>query len=408
MGRRHWLCASACTPGDENTNGDCVGGSCQYSCKLGFGSCDGDDTTCEVDFSADGDCGACGKSCATAECTSLGDEYACNDPIDIAAGTDHTCALRADGSVWCWGVNTFGQLGTASGVQMEPFPGKMDLPAIRFTRIEAFSGRTCALSEEGELHCTVQGNNQSPPVHQDLGQVVHDFSVGSQICVLSDDNGNTPGCFTSSSAGSPSLSSVGAAGAKRVASGGGHVCVIRSNDHVQCHGSNDFGQAGDASLNAVSAPGFEITSFEAAGLGAGAQHTCALDKAGALRCWGSNMDRQSGGFSSVQPDPVVIATNVARYIAGPRHNALLPSGAAELWAWGDNATFQVAETGTDRQTPAEYRSIAGTILDVANGGGHTCVLLETGVITCWGTGTSGQLGNGSLSTSAAAVDVEWN
>ncbi|HEX6036934.1 PKD domain-containing protein [Longimicrobium sp.] len=80
--------------------------------------------------------------------------------VDVRVGSLHACGLEADGEVWCWGMNQFGQLGadasqtcgTAYPYPCSSTPLKVDTE-LRFTRLDAGRGHTCALTAEGEAYC---------------------------------------------------------------------------------------------------------------------------------------------------------------------------------------------------------------------------------------------------------------
>jgi alpha-tubulin suppressor-like RCC1 family protein len=65
---------------------------------------------------------------------------------------DHTCAIRKDRSVWCWGSNEYGELGTGTRGTPEPAPVKVTKVAdVR--ALAAAAGRTCAVDGEGRVTC---------------------------------------------------------------------------------------------------------------------------------------------------------------------------------------------------------------------------------------------------------------
>jgi alpha-tubulin suppressor-like RCC1 family protein len=69
----------------------------------------------------------------------------------VAAGASHTCVLDGAGRAWCWGLNTLGQAGTASGdVVHRPTPVDGEL---RFSRLVAGAYHTCGITAAGALRC---------------------------------------------------------------------------------------------------------------------------------------------------------------------------------------------------------------------------------------------------------------
>lgn len=72
--------------------------------------------------------------------------------IEVSVGSDHTCARKTDGTLWCWGKNTDGQLGigntTASTV-----PVQVTGLAGNVTSVSVGNGHTCARKTDGTLWC---------------------------------------------------------------------------------------------------------------------------------------------------------------------------------------------------------------------------------------------------------------
>ena len=117
-------CGTACGVFSHTKAAVCVAGACAVGpCDDGYADCDGDaGNGCEAPLATSKtDCGACGTVCATS-CR----DGACDDPIEVSAGADYTCAIRASGSLWCWGSDSHRQIGVGqTGVPLE-----LRLPAL--------------------------------------------------------------------------------------------------------------------------------------------------------------------------------------------------------------------------------------------------------------------------------------
>jgi alpha-tubulin suppressor-like RCC1 family protein len=44
------------------------------------------------------------------------------DVAEVAVGLDYTCARKTDGTLWCWGYNSYGQLGDGTTVEKNTAP----------------------------------------------------------------------------------------------------------------------------------------------------------------------------------------------------------------------------------------------------------------------------------------------
>jgi len=71
--------------------------------------------------------------------------------IRLAIGGFHTCALKRDGTVWCWGYNRYGQLG--DGTRMDRYTPVQVVNLTDVIQISAGALHTCALKRDGTVWC---------------------------------------------------------------------------------------------------------------------------------------------------------------------------------------------------------------------------------------------------------------
>jgi alpha-tubulin suppressor-like RCC1 family protein len=184
---------------------------------------------------------------------------------------------------------------------------------------------------------------------------------------------------------------------------------VLSDGAVKCWGSDDDGQLGrdGPPAPATAVPG--IT--RAAGVTAGADHTCAVLEDARVMCWGSNRRGQLGRHvlerGKIIPTPAPVATISAarRVAAGGEHTcALVEDGGVKCWGRNDAGQLGDGST-TDSVVPVGVHGISGAVT-LAAGRLHTCALLRDGAARCWGANTAGQLGNPRLTPSLVAVAIE--
>lgn len=128
----------------------------------------------------------------------------------------------------------------------------------------------------------------------------------------------------------------------------------------------------------------------------GDYHNCAITGAGGVKCWGDNLDGELGDGSRTFADaavPVIgLSSGVTRIAAGARHTcAVLASG--QVSCWGDNAAGQLGDgTTEDRDRPVLVPGVTDAVA-VTAGRVHTCVLTAAGAVKCWGDNEFGKLGD---------------
>ena len=191
-----------------------------------------------------------------------------------------------------------------------------------------------------------------------------------------------------------------ASGVQAIAANGGHTCALLVGGSVSCWGRNNFGQLGDGSVSERRVPTPVLGLLESAtALTAGANHTCALLQSGAVACWGRNVSGQLGNGTNVYQKTPVAVTGlggpVTKLAAGANHTcALLQTGVIQCW--GDNPNGQLGDGGrVARNLPVAVSGLAGSVISLATGSDHTCAILTDGSVQCWGDNARGQLGDGS-------------
>lgn len=197
----------------------------------------------------------------------------------------------------------------------------------------------------------------------------------------------------------------------QVVSGSGHTCTLSATGVVRCWGYNQYGQLGD-NVTAFS----RLSPAEVGGLAggvvaltAGTDHTCALLVGGAVKCWGRNIAGQLGDGSTTDRyapvDVVGLGSDVAAIDSGGFSTCALTTAGA-VKCWGSNAFGQVGDgSTTDRPAPVDVVSLSGGAAAISVGGSHACALSQTGAVQCWGNNIAGELGDGTTTNRSVPVAV---
>lgn len=209
-------------------------------------------------------------------------------------------------------------------------------------------------------------------------------------------------------------------GSLMIAAGHNYSCAVLTNGAVKCWGENYVGQLGLGDTNMYGNTSSTIGSglptinigqtvkYIAAGE---SNTTCAIRADDKTVCWGSgnnnllgtglgiaNMGDQSGEMGSALT-PIDFGSSYAVTLSeGDNHIcALLASGAVKCWGYNDFGQLGVnGNIGTTEEL-ATWPAVdlnGRTAVAVSAGAAHTCAILNTGAVTCWGLNTYGQLGYG--------------
>lgn len=285
--------------------------------------------------------------------------------VSASAGADFTLALKADGTLWAWGGNDYGQLGRGSTEASAQPVQILD----QVTAVSAGDYHAAALRTDGTLW--TWGDNL-------FGQ-------------LGD------GALSSRTAPALVLTQVTA-----VSAGANATAALRADGTLWTWGDNLFGQLGDGTLETRPLPRQILSGVAAVSMGG--YHAVTLGTDGTLWTWGSTIDGQLGqgamgesSQSQTTPTPVELpAGTPCQLSAGTSHTAVLTQEGT-LFTWGRDATGQLGRT----ESPAlpGLVSTAQGAAAVAAGTYHTACLLTDGTLVSWG--PEGLLGGGSATTMAS-------
>ena len=252
------------------------------------------------------------------------DAVGITDAKGIACGASFACALRAGGTVACWGNGLGGQLGNGLK-QLQPSPGPVSMLSDA-VGISAGESHACAVKADGKVVCW--GDN----VNGQLG-------TGDQM------ERTTPTVITS-------LDAMGI-----VAAGSRSSCAAKKAGGVFCWGANELGQLGSGAANVTPNPSpTAVSGLDAVALWAGRDHACAVRRGGAVACWGAGFVGQIGDgqpratATTPTPSPTAVSgiTNAVGVGTGGDHSCSATSTGTIL-CWGDNTHGEIGSGGAGDQ-----------------------------------------------------------
>ena len=295
----------------------------------------------------------------------------------VWAAGGRTCAI--DGvTLYCWGQNTDGQLGTGT-VQN----ASSRQPVVTLQSPSAIGlglSHSCACDSVGQAFCW--GRNA-------------DGQLGL---------GNT--AATSRPTAVPGLRDC-----TGMAGGAQHTCGLHQGGTLSCWGGNAKGQLGQgaASATPVTMPRLVAGLGDVVEVGAGDRFTCVRRGDATIWCWGDNASGQLGdGTMKDHALPAQVPGLPADIVelAVSRLFVCARRATGQLWCWGDNTYGQLGNgTKTTSNTPVEVAGVADAVQIAAGGTQHVCIIRRSGVASCWGGNMFGQFGTGGTASSLVPVNV---
>jgi trimeric autotransporter adhesin len=275
-----------------------------------------------------------------------------------------TCALKTDGTVWCWGNNAAGKLGDGTTTNRTRPVQVSGLTGV--TSVEAGYDFTCALKSNGTVWCWgTNGNGQ-------LG------------------NGTTTNSSTP-------VQVTGLTNATQLATGPGHACVVKTDATVSCWGWNVHAMLGDGTYTTRTTPVSVSGITTASQVRTGSWNTCVLLADQTITCWGDMKQfRGSGGVGSgsVRTSPTGISgVTLLSNSKGQHICSKLTDETVKCWGYNDHG--QVGDnTQVDKNSPVVIPELAG--VNAISTNNHTsCAIKADQTVLCWGWGGWNQLGNGT-------------
>jgi len=305
----------------------------------------------------------------------------------LAVGNFHGCAIVANGQTWCWGSQSFGQLG-AGAISNSPSTPVPVFGAPLYTAISSHGSHTCGLLPNGTAQCWGRGGGNLGTVNTAHSPV--------PVNVL----------------GGPYL---------EISGGRLTTCALDLSHTASCWGLNQSGEVGNpqfAPPNSSPVPVQVATAVKFRSIEASWQHTCAqpvdIHPATDTYCWGSS---GTLGFTG-QPN----FTTPVLWQNSPKFIRVFGGGTASCgitavlaaYCWGFNPSGALGDgTTTNQSTPTPVAGNLAFVM-IANSTRpnspltYTCGLTSSGRAYCWGANDLGQLGNGTTTTSLVPTPVSSN
>ncbi len=327
----------------------------------------------------------------------------------ISVGSDHTVALKGDGTVWCWGSNGYGQLGDGTTTNYSTPVQVLGLTDVVF--VAAGDCHSLAIKSDGTVWTWGRNNygqlgngtysSAAIPVPTKVVGLkdVQSLTIGSSFNLAIKEDGtvwtwgyNGHGLFgdgTSSHSNVPKqiseLSNI-----KQAVIGSNHCLAIKKDGTVLAWGANGYGQLGTGTTVNSTTPVQVYKLTDVISVAAGNNHSLALKTDGTVWSWGYNGDGELGNGSTTNhyiPKQVNELNNIKAIDAGYNHSTALKTDGT-VWSWGYNYYGQIGDgTKTIASTPKQVIGL-GDVETISSNNNYNTVIKSDSSIWKWGNGSN--------------------
>lgn len=324
-------------------------------------------------------------------------------PVQIDCGDFTTCAVVEGGAVRCWGRDKAGELGDGGASDRSR---SVVVRGVDKARSVALASRfACALGADKKVKCWGTGRVANDGKAMDHAKATEVSGVdgveelvasGAMACA------RTATAITCWGSDASTIGTPPKGAFTQIAAGFTHACALDKKGAVTCWGTGDWAPSTGAFSRPAITGARQITS--------GDRHACVVTKDKKVQCWGQNDVGQLGTKPDTETHkkPVTVPgiTGAVKLISGEAATcALLGDGSARCW--GSNAE---GELGLGKKSSDERASKLASIPEVAElclATSHGCALTGSKTILCWGANANGQLGDGTTEPKLTPSRVAW-
>lgn len=360
-----------------------------------------------------------------------------HDWESVSSGFYHTCGIKLDKSLWCWGwnrqpyplhsygienkwlsvavmgastcaVHISGLLlcGAASTLNGELY-GRQYGGSTGWSKVEAYGNQICAVKTDRTLWCGQEGStlqkNDDDVDENAFSTWCYLKTGGSMVC-----NGIGSGAPTDWRSISVPIPTCG------IKIDGTLICngtIVNEDKDWSMVSASDWGSwCAVKTSGTLWCGGHQVekaTDWRSISLGFSSPYMCAVKTDGTLWCWGSNHYKQLGDGTDIdKPTPVPVVSSAIQWsqiTAGSHHTCAINNGS--LFCWGHNGYGQLGDGSTNTKTTPTPVVSSVSWKSIAAGTYHTCGVKYDSTLWCWGANADGQLGISGNETALEPTQV---